>query len=251
MSLAGKVAFITGGGSGIGRASAVRMAGAGAYIALADLNEDGLEETARMVGEAGSKAVYTVCDVTRAGDVAAAVEAGVAAFGGLDIALNNAGVGGTMRPIHQLEEEEWDSTININLKGVWLCMKVEIPHILKRGGGSIINVSSVAGLVGFPNNAVYAASKHGVIGLTKSAALEYARMKIRINALCPGFTQTPMVTDMIDQFPRMDEFTRKVSPMRRIADVEEIVNAVMFLADDTSTFMTGHSLAVDGGATAQ
>jgi NAD(P)-dependent dehydrogenase (short-subunit alcohol dehydrogenase family) len=251
MSLDGKVAFITGGGSGIGRASAVKLAEHGVRIALADLDEAGLEETARLVEAAGGMAVHSRCDVTNADEVQAAVELAVSTFGGLDIALNNAGVGGNMGPLHQLEEDMWDTTINVNLKAVWLCMKYEVPHLLQRGGGSIINVSSVAGLVGFRNNAVYSASKHGVIGLTKSAALEYARMKIRVNALCPGFTETPMVENMIELFPTMRDLTMRVSPMRRLADVEEIADAVLFLAGDASSFITGHSLAVDGGATAQ
>lgn len=251
MLLENKTALITGGGSGIGRASAIRLAKEGANIVVADVNITGGEETAALVADGGRSAIFVSCDVSKAGEVEAMVSAAVKAFGGFDIALNNAGVGGSLVNLHDLDEATWDRVININLKGVWLCMKYEIPAMLARGGGSIINVSSVAGLVGFRSNAVYAASKHGVIGLTKSAALEYARQGIRVNAICPGYTETPMVTHLIEEVPFMAEGTRKSSPMRRLGRVEEIADAVLYLASGLSSFVNGVALPLDGGTAAQ
>lgn len=251
MLLQNKVALITGGGSGIGRASALRLAGEGARVMVSDVNEAGGEETVRLVKSEGGEAAFVRCDVSKASEVEAMVKATVQRFGGLDIALNNAGVGGAMLNADKLEEAVWDFVMNINLKGVWLCTKYELPEMLKRGGGSIINVASLAGLLGFRGNAVYAASKHGVIGFTKSVALEYARLGVRVNAICPGFTETPMVTNMIAEVPRMEEMTRNSSPMRRLGRVEEIADAVLYLASDMSSFVNGHSLTLDGGASIQ
>lgn len=250
MLLEDKVALITGAASGIGRASAVRLAKEGAKLALSDVNLTGCEETAQIITEAGGKAMAMICDVSQAAQVEAFVSAAVESYGGLDIALNNAGVGGMMLNTDKLDEDVWDFVMNVNLKGVWLCTKYELPHMLSRGGGSIINVASVAGLIGFRGNAVYAASKHGVIGFTKSVALEYARLGIRVNALCPGFTETPMVTTMIDEVPRMAEATERSSPMRRLGRVEEIADTVLYLASDMSSFVNGHALAIDGGTVA-
>lgn len=251
MSLDGKVAVITGGGSGIGRASALKLAAYGAAIGVSDINGEAAEETAAMIVEAGGKAIAMVCDVSKADQVEAMVEQTVAAFGGLDVALNNAGVGGAMIPVDALDEGTWDTVINVNLKGVWLCMKYEIPHMLKGGGGSIINVASLAGLVGFRSNAVYSASKHGVIGLTKSVALERARLGLRVNAICPGFTETAMVSQMVAEVPSMEQAVQKMSPMRRLGTVDEIADAVLYLADDTSSFVNGVALPLDGGSVAQ
>lgn len=251
MILQNKVALITGGGSGIGRASALRLAGEGARVMISDVNEAGGEETVHLVEAQGGEAAFVRCDVSKASEVEALVKATVQRFGGLDIALNNAGVGGAMLNADKLEEDVWDFVMNVNLKGVWLCTKYELPEMLRRGGGSIINVASLAGLLGFRGNAVYAASKHGVIGFTKSVALEYARLGVRVNAICPGFTETPMVTTMIAEVPRMEEMTRNSSPMRRLGRVEEIADAVLYLASDMSSFVNGHSLTLDGGASIQ
>jgi NAD(P)-dependent dehydrogenase (short-subunit alcohol dehydrogenase family) len=251
MSLQDKVAFITGGGSGIGRASALKLAAQGVKIGVTDVNVEGGHETVQKVSEIGGEAIFHACNVADAGQVEAAVNATVEAFGRLDIAFNNAGVGGTMVPADQLDEETWDLVIDINLKGVWLCMKYELPHMLKQEAGTIINVASLAGVVGFPYNASYGASKHGVIGLTKSVALEYARQGIRVNAICPGFTETPMVTDMVDEVPSMGDRVLRSSPMRRLGNATEIADAVVYLAGDTSTFVNGHALILDGGASAQ
>jgi NAD(P)-dependent dehydrogenase (short-subunit alcohol dehydrogenase family) len=251
MNLTGKVAIITGGGSGIGRASALKLAEQGVKLCISDVNVSGGEATAQQVQDQGGEAFFQVCDVADEGQVKAMVEATVKQFGQLNIALNNAGVGGTMEPTHILAEETWDLVMNVNLKGVWLCMKHEVPHMIEAGGGSIINVASLAGLVGFRSNAVYSASKHGVIGLTKSGALEYARRGIRVNAICPGFTETPMVNEMVDMIPVMGEVTQNASPMRRLGRVEEIADAVVYLAGETSSFVNGHALTLDGGASAQ
>lgn len=250
MLLENKVALITGAGSGIGRASALLLAKEGAKVALSDVNLEGCEETAQMVSNSGGQAIAVKCDVRFAGEVENFVNATIKAFGGLDVALNNAGVGGAMMNADKLDEDTWDFVHDVNVKGVWLCTKYELPEMLKRGGGSIINVASVAGLIGFRGNAVYSASKHAVIGFTKSVALEYARLGIRVNALCPGFTETPMVMNMIEEVPRMKEGTERSSPMRRLGRVEEIADGVLYLASDMSSFMNGHALTIDGGTVA-
>jgi NAD(P)-dependent dehydrogenase (short-subunit alcohol dehydrogenase family) len=250
MTLQNKTAIVTGGGSGIGRACALQLAEAGANVGVSDVNAEGGAETVHLIESAGGQAVFIRCDVTSSAEVKAMVNAAVETFGGLDVAVNNAGVGGTMAALDAQDEATWDTVININLKGVWLCMKYEIPHMLQRGG-SIINVASLAGLVGFRLNAVYSASKHGVIGLTKSAALEYARRGIRVNAVCPGFIETPMVADLIEEVPYMREGTVKSSPMRRLGSVEEVATAVLYLAGDGASYINGHALALDGGASAQ
>jgi NAD(P)-dependent dehydrogenase (short-subunit alcohol dehydrogenase family) len=250
MSVENKVAMITGAGSGIGRASALKLAQAGAKLALSDVNVDGGEETVRMVEAQGGEATFVRCDVSNSNSVKAMIDQIVAHYGGFDIALNNAGVGGEMAAVDRQSEDVWDQVININLKGVWLCMKYEIPQLLNRRGGSIINVASVAGLIGVRGNSIYAASKHGVVGLTKSVALEYAKLGIRVNAICPGFTETPMVSDLVDAVPEMGPRVQNASPMRRLGRVEEIADAVLYLAGDTSSFVNGICLPLDGGLTA-
>jgi len=247
MDLQHKVILITGAGSGIGRATALLAAQHGAHLALSDLQADAATETAHQCRALGAEAFAMPCDVTQAESIQAFVDEAVARFGRIDGALNNAGVGGDLRPLEDLSEKAWDLVINVNLKGVWLCMKAEVAHI--GTGGAIVNVASVAGLVGFRNNAAYAASKHGVLGLTKSAALELTRKGIRVNALCPGFTDTPMVRSMNDVVPGMVERLIKAVPMRRLGQVEEIAQAAVFLLSDKSSFMTGHGLVLDGGIT--
>jgi len=247
MDLQHKAILITGAGSGIGRATALLAAQHGAHLALSDLQADAATETAHQCRALGAEAFAMPCDVTQAESIQAFVDEAVARFGRIDGALNNAGVGGDLRPLEDLSEKAWDLVINVNLKGVWLCMKAEVAHI--GTGGAIVNVASVAGLVGFRNNAAYAASKHGVLGLTKSAALELTRKGIRVNALCPGFTDTPMVRSMNDVVPGMIERLIKAVPMRRLGQVEEIAQAAVFLLSDKSSFMTGHGLVLDGGLT--
>ncbi|PJF29244.1 MAG: hypothetical protein CUN52_09345 [Phototrophicales bacterium] len=251
MTLLNKVAIITGAGSGIGRATALKMASLGAKIVATDIHEANAQETISLILARGGEGVFAKCDVTQARDVEAMVGLALSAYGKLDIAVNNAGVGGVMANATDVDEAQWDLVMNVNLKGVWLCMKYEIPAMLNGIGGSIVNVSSLAGVLGFRMNAPYAASKHGVIGLTKSVALEYARKNIRVNAVCPGFTETPMVATLVEEAPKMEEFVMKSSPMRRLGSVEEIADAIIYLADDSASFVNGHALVLDGGASIQ
>lgn len=247
--LAGKAVLITGGGSGIGRATALAFAEHGAKIVISDVNTRGGEETLRLL--AGAEAVFLPADVTQAGEVAALVSQAVAAYGRLDFAVNSAGVAGNYGArTSEIAEDDWDFIVNVNLKGVWLCMKHEIAQMEAQGGGVIVNLASAAGLIGTPKGAAYAASKHGVIGLTKSAALEYARRNIRVNAVCPAFVDTPMVAGVVEQAPQMAELTVKGNPMRRLGRPEEVSGAVVWLCSAQASFITGHALAVDGGLTA-
>ena len=250
--LDGKVALVTGAGSGIGRATSLAMAAEGAKVVVADIVPSGGEETARLVREAGGDALFVQTDVTSAAQVDALVERTVQAYGRLDCAFNNAGVQleiqrGITTSAAECTEEVWDRTIGVNLKGVWLCMKYEIPRMLEAGGGSIVNTSSAAGLIGVEGQAVYVASKHGVIGLTKSAALEYARSGVRINAVCPGSTRTPMIDEITGRDPEMESKVASTQPVRRMGAPEEIAAAVVWLCSDAASFVTGHSMAVDGG----
>ncbi len=242
-----KTIVITGAASGIGRATALLAAKYGAKLALCDLNEEGVAETTQMARELGATAASMSVDVAIAEQVEAFMKKASAEFGRIDGAFNNAGVGGTLTRAHMLTEEQWDQCININLKGVWLCIKYEIPHMRGDGGGAIVNMASVAGLLGFPMNSVYAASKHGVIGLTKSAAAEYARNNIRVNAVCPGYTDTPMVSAIDDIRPGLVENTLQAVPMRRLGKPEEIAETVCFLLSDRAPFLTGQAIAIDGG----
>lgn len=248
--LEGKTALVTGGASGIGRATAILMSREGAQIVVSDINEMGGTETVMQIKAAGGEAVFLRADVSKAADVEALVQHAVAEYGRLDVAFNNAGIGGDLSPIHQKSEAEWDQVIAVNLKGVWLSMKYEIPAILASGGGAIVNMASVAGLGGFRMAAAYSASKHGVIGLTRTAALELAKHRIRVNAVCPYFTDTPMVQTMIDAAPVMKEMTISASPMKRLGDVSETAAAVVWLASDQASYITGHALPIDGGVTA-
>lgn len=250
MLLQGKVALVTGGASGIGRAAARALAREGAAVVVADINAAGGEETIRPIKAAGGQALFARADVSKAADVESLVAVAIRAFGGLDCAFNNAGIGGTLSRVPDKTEDEWDAVFNINLKGVWLCMKYEIPAMLERGGGAIVNTASLAGLNGFAQGSAYCASKHGVVGLTKSAALEYARQNIRVNAVCPSFIDTPMVREMIEAVPRLEESTRSLSPMRRLGEADEVADAVVWLCSEKASFITGHALPVDGGVTA-
>jgi NAD(P)-dependent dehydrogenase (short-subunit alcohol dehydrogenase family) len=242
-----KVALITGGSYGIGRATAVAFAQRGARVVIADWIEDTEGETLRLVTEAGSEAVFVTCDVSKSSDVKAMIDKTVSTFGTLDFAFNNAGIEGLMAPVHQCTEENWDKTIAINLKGVWLCMKYEIEQMVKQGKGAIVNCSSVAGLNGFANLPAYVASKHGVIGLTKTAALENAKTNIRVNAVCPGVIHT----SMIDRITHGDKEAEKqyiaIEPVGRMGDPKEVAETVVWLCSNAASFVTGDAIAVDGG----
>lgn len=245
------VAFITGASTGIGAATALAFGKAGAQVVLADVNPDAGGKTAHLIRENGGKATFIKCDVSKDSDVQSAVSQTVNLFGRLDIAFNNAGVEGLQAFTPDCSEENWNHVININLKGVWLCMKYQIPQMLKQGGGSIVNCSSIAGVIGFPGIAAYVASKHGVIGLTKTAALEYAKKNIRVNAVCPGVIQTPMIDRFVHGEAQLRKQLVDSEPVGRVGQPEEIADAVLWLSSPGAAFTTGHSLVIDGGWVAQ
>ena len=249
--LDGKVALITGAGSGIGRASALAFAREGAKVAVADIVVEGGEETVRMVKEAGGEAFFIKVDVANAADVEAMVNTVVDTYGRIDCAYNNAGIEGRLASTDEYPEDMFDKVIDINLTGVWLCMKYELPHMLKQGGGAIVNTASGAGLIGVSGMSAYVASKHGVIGLTKTAALEYAKSGIRVNAVCPGLIQTPMVERITAEQPQLGEALVAAEPVGRTGKPEEIAESVVWLSSDAASFVTGHSMSVDGGFVAQ
>jgi NAD(P)-dependent dehydrogenase (short-subunit alcohol dehydrogenase family) len=247
--LAGKVAFVTGAANGIGRAAALAFAREGASVVAADISEQGNQETARMVEELGGRALAVRCDVTRAEDVKAALDKAIEAFGRLDVAFNNAGTEQPVTATADLTEDEWDRVVSINLRSVFLCMKYQIPLMLKHGGGSIVNTSSGAGVKGFAGQAAYSAAKHGVIGLTRAAALDYAKFNIRVNAVCPGIIDTPMMQRFTEGTPEGRERVIAQEPVGRMGTPEEIAEAVLWLCSDTAGFVIGHALVIDGGQT--
>lgn len=245
-----KVAFITGASSGIGKATAMAFATAGAKTILCDLNAEEGKKLSRLLSER-QESIFVPCDVSKYEDVRNAVNEGTAKFGHIDYAFNNAGIEGEQAQTTDCSEDNWNRVIDINLKGVWLGMKFQIPQMLKQGFGSIVNCSSVAGLVGFTGIPAYTASKHGVIGLTKTAALEYAKKNIRVNAICPGVIQTPMIDRFTHGEKQIQNQLIAGEPVGRIGKPEEIAYAVLWLCSDQSTFVTGNSLAIDGGWVAQ
>jgi NAD(P)-dependent dehydrogenase (short-subunit alcohol dehydrogenase family) len=245
--LEGKVGLVTGGTSGIGRETAVLFAKAGAKVVVAGRREVQGNETIEIVRAAGGDALFVKSDISKAADVETLIQKVVERFGRLDIAFNNAGVEGVQAPIVRQSEEDWDRTIAINLKGVWLSLKYEIRQMLKQGGGgAIVNMASIIGLIGTAGVAAYSASKHGVIGLTKTAALENAKSGIRINAVCPGFTETPMA-DRIFRAPTVRKYVANCHPIGRFGRPAEIAEAVVWMCSDRASFMTGQSLVLDGG----
>lgn len=250
-SLQGKVALVTGASSGIGRATALAFAREGAKVVVSDVVVDGGNETVRCIKEAGGEAVFIQADVAKAIDVEALIQQTVATYGRLDCAHNNAGISGPIALTADHSEAHWDRVIAINLKGVWLCMKHEIAQMFKQGNGAIVNTASGAGLVGIAGAGAYVASKHGVVGLTKTAALEYAKVGIRVNAVCPGVIQTPMVERLTSRNPNVAEALIAGEPIGRIGKPEEIAEAVVWLCSDAASFVTGHAMAVDGGYVAQ
>jgi NAD(P)-dependent dehydrogenase (short-subunit alcohol dehydrogenase family) len=240
----GKVALITGGSSGIGRGTAVVFAREGAKVAVADIQIEQGHETVRLVKEAGGEAMFVKCDVSVASEVEAAVGKVVETFGRLDCGFNNAGIDSAMARTADCTEEDWDRVIAVNLKGVWLCMKYEIPEMLKQGGGTIVNTASIGGMRGLGGMSNYCASKGGIIMLTRTAALEYAKSGIRINAVCPGGINTPMSKRLVKQ-PMMSE--TRGNAMRRWGTPQEVGEAVVWLCSDAASFVTGHMMAVDAG----
>jgi NAD(P)-dependent dehydrogenase (short-subunit alcohol dehydrogenase family) len=244
----GKVAFVTGAGTGIGRATALAFAAEGAEVAVAGIPEADVQETARLIEQSGGRALALTCDVTREQDVRAALAQTVAAFGRLDVAFNNAGIEQSHTPTAQLTVEEWTRIIDVDLTGVFLCMKHEIP-LLRSDGGAIVNTSSGAGVIGIADQAGYAAAKWGVLGLTKSAALECVHDGIRINAVCPGIVDTPMMDRVTGGTDDGRAAMIGQEPIGRMGRVEEIASAVLWLCSDLGSFTIGHALVVDGGQT--
>ncbi|HEV8713377.1 MAG TPA: SDR family oxidoreductase [Candidatus Binatia bacterium] len=247
----GKIALVTGAGSGIGRATALTFAREGAKVVVADVVVEGGEETVRLIKAAGGEALFVKADMAKATEVEAMVQKAVATYGRLDCAHNNAGIEGATGRTADYREEDWDRVISINLTGVWFCLKYEIAQMLKQGGGAIVNTASDAGLLGVPQMPAYVASKHGVVGLTKTAALEYAKSGIRVNAVCPGVIKTPMVDRITGQRAGRAERMAAAEPVGRMGKPEEIAEAVVWLCSEAASFVTGLPMPVDGGIIAQ
>lgn len=243
----GRVALVTGASGGIGRASALAFAASGAKVMVSDVQDDKGAETVALIEQEGGSAAFFHCDVSNEGEVAALIAATVERFGRLDFAHNNAGIN---RPgSNEWDSEDWHLSIRVNLDSVMFCMRAEIAAMLENGGGAIVNTASVNGLVGNPSQPGYCASKHGVVGLTRSAALRYAKQGVRVNAVCPGVVDTPMV-EQIAKIPEYRAAMEAMTPMGRMAQASEIANAVLWLCSDQASFVTGHPLVIDGGATA-
>lgn len=250
--LEGAVALVTGGAAGIGKAAALAFAQNGAKVALCDLKVEAGNEVAGAIEQAGGRAIFVRADVSRAADVDAFVAAAVQAFGRVDCAFNNAGIEGQLGSTAECAEENFDRTIAVNLKGIWLCLRRELREMLRQGGGgAIVNMSSVAGLVGFENLPAYVASKHGVIGLTKTAALEHATKGIRVNAVCPGVIHTDMIDRVTGKDPGIERQFVDMEPMGRMGKPQEIAQAAVWLCSPAASFITGQALAVDGGLVAR
>jgi NAD(P)-dependent dehydrogenase (short-subunit alcohol dehydrogenase family) len=247
--LEGKVALVTGGAMGIGKTTAQIFAREGARVVVVDIVTEGGEETVQLIKEAGGDALFVKCDVTNSKDVEAMVIKAVDTYGRLDCAFNNAGIAIPGTTV-ECSEEDWDRVLSVNLKGVWLCMKYEISQMLTQGGGVIVNTSSAGGLVGTPGIAAYTASKHGVVGLTRTAALEHVTAGIRVNAVCPGSAPTPMLDPVVNH-PELKAMLESKHPMGRFATTEEIAEAVIWLCSDRASYVTGVAFPVDGAVTAQ
>jgi NAD(P)-dependent dehydrogenase (short-subunit alcohol dehydrogenase family) len=251
--LEGKVALVTGASSGIGRATALVFADEGASMVLADVDETGGRETVRQVDDRGAEGFFIECDVSDSAQVEALVEECVKRLGRLDCAFNNAGIGGESARLADYDEEAWNRVLAVNLTGVFLCMKSELRQMVAQGGGAIVNAASLVGVMGYPNLGAYNAAKHGVVGLTRTAALEYASSGIRVNAVCPGWIETPMVMDSGPHpasIPAVYDALAGLMPLGRLGKPEEVAAAVAWLCSDAASFVTGHPLLVDGGALA-
>jgi NAD(P)-dependent dehydrogenase (short-subunit alcohol dehydrogenase family) len=252
MEFKDKVALVTGSGSGIGRATALRFASEGANVVVSDVNEAGGNETVAQIEAAGGSAIFIKCNVSVYEEVENLIQKAVERFGKLDIAINNAGIGGELHRTDKYPLKVWDSVMAVNATGVFYCMQLEIVQMLKQGHGAIVNTASIAGLRGLPNNLAYVASKHAVVGMTKTAAMEYARQNIRINALCPVFTVTPLFNpEFMDAHSAgLSDKLKAAIPMKRFADTKEMADVTLWLCSDRSSFVTGQSIRVDGGLTA-
>jgi NAD(P)-dependent dehydrogenase (short-subunit alcohol dehydrogenase family) len=249
-SFVGKVALITGGNAGIGRATAIEFAKHGAKVVITGRREKEGHEVIAEIKAIGGDAIFAKTDVSKESDVKAMIAQTLETFGRLDFAFNNAGVEETLTPLSNQTEETYEQIMDINVKGVWLSLKHEIPAMLKTGGGAIVNNSSIGGLVGFAMAPVYVASKHAVIGLTKAAALEYAKQNVRVNAVAPGTIETRMFLE-VTRSPEIRQMLESATPIGRVGQPEEIAGAVVWLCSDGASFITGQTLAIDGGYTAQ
>jgi NAD(P)-dependent dehydrogenase (short-subunit alcohol dehydrogenase family) len=249
--LSAKVVLVTGAGSGIGQATALTMAREGASVVIADRDEAAGTATLEMITGQGGRGLTIIVDTSQARGVETLVRRAVDCFGRVDCAVNNAAVRGPVVLTAEHTEENWDRIVSTNLKGVWLCMKFEIGQMLRQGGGAIVNIASNFGLVGSPGRSAYSASKHGVVGLTKAAALEYARRNIRVNAVCPGPTRTPFMESMLRERPEVLPALEAAQPIGRVAQSSEIAEAVVWLCSERASFVNGASLPVDGGFVAQ
>jgi NAD(P)-dependent dehydrogenase (short-subunit alcohol dehydrogenase family) len=247
----GKVSLVTGAASGIGCATAIAFARKGAKVVVSDVDRSGGEATAREIEKRGGEAIFVAADVSDAADVEAMVARTVKRFGRLDYAFNNAGIEGEMASTVDCSEENWDRVLGVNLKGVWLCMRQEIPVMLDDGGGVIVNCASVAGLVGFRNLPAYCASKGGIVELTRATALEYANAGIRVNAVCPGVIRTPMVERVVAGSTEIEEQYTALQPIGRMGEPDEIAESVLWLCSGGASFVIGHPLVADGGLVAQ
>ena len=250
MSFSGQVALVTGAANGIGRATAQAFASAGLKVVVSDVDVTGGEQTVDLIRQAGGEALFVRCDVSRDAEVQALMTSVIEAYGRLDYAFNNAGIEIEKGRLNEGSEAEFDAIMGVNVKGVWLCMKYQLPLLMAQGGGAIVNTASVAGLGAAPKMSIYSASKHAVIGLTKSAAIEFAKKKVRVNAVCPAVIDTDMFRRAYEADPKKAEFAAAMHPVGRIGKVEEIASAVLYLCSDGAAFTTGHCLTVDGGATA-
>jgi len=250
LSFTGKVVLVTGAASGIGRAVALAFGRAGACVVVADTVVEGGHATAAMIVESGGKALFVQSNVTRSIEVEALIDKTINYYGRLDYAVNSAAVEDQRQLLADTEDEHYDHVMNVNVKGVWLCMKYQLRQMLKQGGGAIVNLSGVAGLVGLPNHAIYTASKHAVVGMSKSAAAEYAREGIRVNVLCPGAVKTPMLARLFERDPGSEKRLKASHPMGRFADAAEIAQAALWLCSDMASYVNGHEMVVDGGYTA-
>ncbi len=249
-TFAGKVALVTGGGAGIGRATALAFAQAGARVAIVDIVEEAGREVVSAITAAGGEAMFIRADVVNAAEVEAMVARTVEAYGKIDCAFNNAGIEEEHMRLAECSEATFDRIMAINVKGVWLALKYELAAMLRSGGGAIVNTASVAGLVAAPKMAAYCASKHAVLGLTKSAAIEYARKNIRVNAVCPGVIRTPMYERALQVDPKGTAQVAQMHPIGRVGEPEEVAAVVLWLCSDAAGFVTGHAHTVDGGLTA-
>ncbi len=246
----GKIALVTGAATGIGRATAIEFARNGAAVVVSDVNTAEGLKTANLIENEGGEATFVECDVSASADVEALISQVLKKHGRLDAAHNNAGIEGARVPLIDLTEEQWDAVMAVNLKGVWMCMKHEIPQMLEQGGGAIVNTSSVAGLMGMKGSTAYGTAKHGVIGLTKTAALEYADRGVRVNAICPGAVRTPMTERLMGNDPEREAMYMSIQPIGRFGTTAEIANLVVWLCSDAASLITGTAIPIDGGVMA-